>query len=412
MMRTIGLFFFSVLLGAGYGCVADVPEDDDGEPTSGSGASTTSSGPGAGLPADTSIDVLGGGTHDPVDVVITEIGTQVDGLNVPRDLAFNPQVAGQLWVVNVSDDSIVVYENAADAPIPHHFIGALGGEHFLANPAGLAFGVPGRFATIHDEDQPTQGEQTPADFMGPVLWTSELAAFDGGDESHYDMLHNSPLGMGIAWERDNIYWVFDGYHNAIVRYDFVQDHGPGGVNHEDGIITRYVEGQVKRVPGLAKQSPPSHMEFLPGTTHLYIADSGNGRIGKLDVATGSAGPPIGPNYDGCVMNSMAGATVETVVDGNAEIPLADGSGFLKMPVPSGLAIAKMDVGGVQLDVIFVTDNSNSTIFAWSTEGELLDYLQLDVPAGSLGGIAVGTAGDLWLTDAVANKVLRIESKAP
>ena len=33
----------------------------------------------------------------------------VDGLDDPRDLAFNPQHPGELWVVNREDDSTVIY---------------------------------------------------------------------------------------------------------------------------------------------------------------------------------------------------------------------------------------------------------------------------------------------------------------
>ena len=37
------------------------------------------------------------------------------------------------------------------------------------------------------------------------------------------MLHESPLGMGIAHDHDNVYWYNDGFYNELVRYDFQQD---------------------------------------------------------------------------------------------------------------------------------------------------------------------------------------------
>jgi hypothetical protein len=135
--------------------------------------------------------------------------------------------------------------------------------------------------------------------------------------SHLDMLHESPIGMGIAWEQRNAYWVFDGcggsqFQNSrqvvnghgenftllqngvgdsngedpkrkdcndmgdIVRYDFRVDHGAGFDDHCDGIIERYAIGKVKRVEGV-----PSHMVMWED--HLFIADSGSGRIGRLNL---------------------------------------------------------------------------------------------------------------------------------
>ena len=78
--------------------------------------------------------------------------------------------------------------------------------------------------------------------------------------------------MGIAWEKDNVYWVFDGYHSSITRYDFNEDHGPGGTVHDDGTVSRYVEGKVKRVANVV-----SHMEMDRESNLLYVADTGNNR---------------------------------------------------------------------------------------------------------------------------------------
>ncbi|MEC9466031.1 MAG: hypothetical protein VX834_09620 [Myxococcota bacterium] len=112
-------------------------------------------------------------------------------------------------------------------------------SHFLAKPSALAFGENGAFASIHEEDEITQFD-TPWDFMGPTLWTTEFALFDSGHLSHIDMLHNTPNGVGIAWEVDNVYWVYDGHHGSLTRYNFNQDHGPAGTDHSDGVVYRYV----------------------------------------------------------------------------------------------------------------------------------------------------------------------------
>ena len=48
------------------------------------------------------------------------------------------------------------------------------------------------------------------------------------------MLHQSPFSIGIAAETDNIYWLFDGFHNTIAKYNFQDphpDHEHGGEDH-------------------------------------------------------------------------------------------------------------------------------------------------------------------------------------
>ena len=92
--------------------------------------------------------------------------------------------------------------------------------------------------------------------------------------THIDMLHMSPLCMGIAWDgAANVYWTFDGGNKSIVKYDFKLDHGMGNDDHSDGEIFRYVKGQL----GYEKKVP-SHLFYAPESKTLYIADAANGRI--------------------------------------------------------------------------------------------------------------------------------------
>jgi hypothetical protein len=348
----------------------------------GSGADGGTGGSGGTPPA--TLPLLGDGSHEIDSVVVEVVADATDGLYVPRDLAFHSQRPGELWVVNRGDESVVVLVGADGASPTSQKFTSDTAMHFLAQPSGLAFGNDGRFATIHETHQPTQGEQTPPDFMGPTLWLSNLPGFDAGEASHLDMLHNSPDGMGIAWEKDYVYWVFDGWHSSITRYDFVHDHGPGGTDHSDGIISRYVEGQVQQAP-----SVPSHME-IDGTA-LYIADTGNARIAVLDTVSGTPGGNVGPNYDNCVMFAMDGATLTTLVDG----------GTMGMTKPSGLAVHD--------GLVFVTDNAASTVYAFTKGGAVVDWLDTGWPAGSLMGMAFDGAGSLYLVDAVGDRVVRVSA---
>ena len=60
-------------------------------------------------------------------------------------------------------------------------------------------------------------------FSGCTLWEADTSIYarinQNGPElgSHWDMLHQSPFSVGIAAETDNIYWLFDGFHNTIAN---------------------------------------------------------------------------------------------------------------------------------------------------------------------------------------------------
>jgi hypothetical protein len=344
------------------------------------------------------LPVLGEGNNTLASVNLTVVGNSSDGLNVPRDLGFHPTVPGQLWVVNRADDSIVIFSNMGrdgeTTSIKKRDIFD-GGSHFLAEPSAIAFGANGNFSTIHETDKETQGPVSqggsPFDFMGPTMWSSDLNIFNGGHSGHLDMMHNSPLGMGIAWEKDNVYWVFDGYHSSLTRYDFVEDHGPGGTIHDDGIVSRHVQGNVKRVADVV-----SHLEVDQSSNLLYIADTGNNRIATLDITSGTRGAdmPLSENYD-CYnvcpdYHFVDGVTFNTFVNGPSH----------NMTQPSGLAIFEGN--------IYVSDFASGRIYAFSPEGKQLDYLETG-RTSALGGMEFDTDGSLYVVDTVTNEILRIQS---
>ena len=335
------------------------------------------------------LPVLGEGDHTVASVVVTEIGTASDGLSVPRDLEINPDEPDQLWVICRGNESMVIFEEVGTTEQTSRLVHSGGSAHFMAQPAAFAFGQPGTMASIHETDVQTQGpDGTPADFMGPTLFDTTLNMFDAGHGSHLDMLHNTPNGMGIAWEKDNVYWVFDGAHSSLTRYDFQADHGRGGADHSDGIVARHVSGQVSRVADV-----PSHMEVDRAGELLYVADTGNNRVCVLDITTGTeSGGNIFPNYDSTIQTSYAGSDLWTLIDGEAE-------GWVR---PSGLALHN--------DTLYITDNGTGRIYAYDLAGELIDWVDLELPDGALMGIEVVSEESMYVVDAVGDRVLHVAAE--
>lgn len=427
------------------------------------------------------LPLLGDGSHDLSQVSFTVISDTDDGLNVPTDLAFDPDDGSTLWVMNqapreappwTEDEppprnapalehwpSVTVYfgldfDLEDDGHTSRHIIDPWG-IHHMANVTSIAFGAhhvphrdapsdpggpgdPRSFATCHESRNQFKGYRDPNDFMGPNLWSGQLgpqpdpeydffgesfpaaveaaqegclSGCDEGDTaceeacllrdpgSHLDMLHESPNCMGLAWEVDNVYWVLDGCggHQVvdgeigdceakgdIVRYDFMEDHGPGRHDHTMGTIDRYAEGVVESVEGV-----PSHMQIDHATRELFIVDSGGNRILVADIDAGERGESL-PSRDGTgAHHAWVGAEITTLVDGSAA----------GMQVPSGLALYG--------EYILVTDNALSRVFAFDRNGALVDYLDLELGAGALMGIAVAEDGSIVGVDAVRSRVWRL-----
>ena len=344
------------------------------------------------------VPVLGAGRHtlDAVEMVI--VGDADDGLDVPRDLDFNPDGTGELWVINRADDSTVTWFDLGtedEMSVKRIDPFAL---HFMEEVSSIDFGAPGTFGTCQESNNTYDGMAPGNFFMGPTLWSADMDVYahtnpdavrhNGGYDlgSHLDMLHESPWCMGITWERDNIYWVFEGGSGSIARNDFREDHGPGYDDHSDGIIDRFAIRRVSRVPDV-----PSHLEIDRETGLLYIADTGNARVAVLDTTIGERGAGI---------EGVEPGTQLYGIDGEAElVTIADADDGLVHP--SGIALFG--------DMVFVTDNATSKIYALSMEGEIVDWVDTGLPEGSLMGLTFDEAGQLYFVDAVGDRLYRLSA---
>lgn len=328
-------------------------------------------------------------------VEIDVIADESDGLLGPRDLDFNPDVEGELWVINRTDDAAITIRNVgttAQTSLRRKDPYAL---HFMEETSSLSFSTGMKFGTCGESRNTYDGQEQGNDFTGPSLWSADDAIFaksnpdaiadnNGFDlGSHLDMMHETPLCMGIAWVSDNVYFVFEGLTNTIARYDFKTDHGPGFDFHGDGTVERFIDVDVAYVEGV-----PSHLAFDADTGLLYVADTGNKRIGVLDVSDAVETS----SFQGfeTPVSEKTGSDWRTLVRGST----------VGLEAPSGLALKD--------GVLYVGDNATSTIHAFNLEGALLESITLDIEAGGMMGLRVGPDGhSLWVTDFIGHRVLRI-----
>jgi hypothetical protein len=325
----------------------------------------------------------------------------------PTSLAWNPNARAELWVTLTQQPTDVACIEAAPdrqacdalegkmAIIRRATLNAPAAEvkvdanawHFMRNPRQLAWGAGALLATC-GEARTANYEDEEIPYNGPVLWDSDPTLFGAPFDpnrngSHIDMLHETPYCMGIAHESANVYWVMNGDVGALDRYDFHEPHEPGGEDHSDGALWRYVEGELLRVPDV-----PSHLAYDAGRGVLYAADTGHGRVVALDTGSGSADGDV-VTYDPIETHvRMSGATlVELVPPGVLE-------------APSGVVLYQ--------GVVFVTDYATSRILALSPDGEILRELDTGLEPNSLAGIAIGPDGKAYVADMLGRRVLRID----
>jgi hypothetical protein len=346
-----------------------------------------------GEPALEGVAALGHQSNSLADLSVEVFAGSAEGLDRPLDLEFNPDKPGELWIVNQDDDSTTVLFGAGESDqSSRHDVDPFA-LHFMEEVSSIAFGAPGTFGTCQESRNTYNGQGQPNDFMGPALWSSDFEIYAKTNPeaeaylnydlgSHLDMLHESPLCMGIAWEKDNVYWAFDGGNATLARYDFQADHGPGYDDHSDGIVAKYVIGEISRVEGV-----PSHVVYDGASGLLYVADTGNNRIAVLDTNSGERGRTLQASEPGVDQFEMINASFETLIDG-AEYGLGE---------PSGLAL----VNGL----IYVSDFATGNLFAFELDGDLLDWAPTERPG--IAGIEVVDEKELWFVDSQANEAIRI-----
>ena len=329
-------------------------------------------------------------------------GIESDGLFKPRDLDFHtlPGRTNELWVINENSASFdqnfggstVTYYNAGSNEQWADYRKDSYSGHFMHTASAISFSDNGGFANTLDV-QDANGNPN-GYFSGCTLWDSDTTIYARINQngpllgSHWDMVHQSPFSVGIAAETENIYWLFDGYHSTVAKYNFQEphpDHEHGGEDHSDGIVYRYDEINIERVSGLS-----SHMVLDNETGYLYICDTGNQRIIKMNTNTGSINyslTPYGENIEGYY--SMIGVQYETIID----------SGLI---LPTGIDIYE--------NYLIVSDYSNGDVIFYDLDNlginQELKRLHTD-RENDLMSIKVGPDGTIWYVGTNTNELIQI-----
>lgn len=327
--------------------------------------------------------LLGSGDGTPGSVGWTAVLGPDDGLTDPRDLGFDEQ--GRMWVANREDDAtfIVTDPGTDTAEVERRVDGYA--MHFMEEVAAFSFDGQGQFGSCGESRNTYNDSTRPNDFMGPVLWTTNLDIFANvnpiGLGSHLDMLHESPNCVGVAWEEANVYWAFDGRNADIVRYDFQADHGPGMDDHSDGIIRRVVDFEVGFVP-----DAPGHLVIDHDSHLLYVADTGNGRILWLDTRTGEQGARLDVQEPGTRHNEWEGTDWGVLAEGFDQ--------------PGGLALFDGH--------LYVGEWGTGVLHELTLDGAETRRLDTGFGPEALYGVEVGPDGQLWVVDHADATIWRIE----
>ena len=330
------------------------------------------------------------------------IADSSDSLNDPRDLEFHPGRANELWIANRASDSITIIQNTGLGSQTSQNRDDSNSNHFLEEVSAIAFGsyhteFDWQWGSAQESRNTFDGQGSPNNFMGPALWPSSLNHFavehqnngDGLLGSHIDMLHESPLGVGIAHDSANAYWYNDGYYGELVYYDFQADHDTGEDDHSDGIVRRYSDIQLTYASGI-----PGHMVLDKDSGILYIADADANRV--LWVNTDDT------TYT--TLNIMGDSSqLESLHEYSRITGMEWGVLSTGLNRPSGIALDG--------DQLFVSQNANGKISAYelNTNGKVATHLDtVQTSAISIMGLEIGPNGHLYYVDNGRDEIVRID----
>jgi len=271
--------------------------------------------------------------------------------------------------------------------------------HYMPSVTSLAFDPLGQFATCQESVNVYDGNMQPNFFMGPTMYDTRERGWVSSKQEpclegetcflvHVDMLHESPLCMGLVHDNAavwtaangqqyrNVYWAIGGGHSQLVRFDFESDHGPGSMDHSLASVRRYTGLKTTRVAGV-----PSHMVLDEAARLLYLADTGADRVVIVHTDTGRYTRDAKLNTSDFaayrVYSSPLASFNYSVWDG------LEYATFAKVPSPSGMALSPT--------TLYVGSYSEGAIYAFErSTGRLASVIPSAAPPNALLGLVLET----------------------
>lgn len=321
----------------------------------------------------------------------------------PTDLAFNSDKfnPNELWVVTGTENAgegVAIIRDIDSKTQSIEKRRDFAASHFMWRTMGIDFGTNGTFGTAQNGEPSDDFTVPPVEFMGPTLWAADTAIFARRNQgpfdqvgerlaSHLDMLHQSPYTMGIAHEKDNVYWANDNKYNDICRYDFANPHEIGGTDHRDGIVKRYSEIKLKK----REHNLPSHLVLDKSTNWLYYIDGNS--IYRLNTQSGTVKRTlqVQPPRDEYLKEyvEMTGVKFESFITSG-----------LKKPV--GMALLN--------NRLAISDREDGKIYVYQiSENEKPQLLKtIETGATGIAGIEFDKKGDIYYVDQTESKLNKLE----
>ncbi|MCZ7677938.1 MAG: hypothetical protein M5U28_03800 [Sandaracinaceae bacterium] len=184
-------------------------------------------------------------------------------------------------------------------------------------------------------------------------------------------------------------WAFNGELGTLDRYDFVVPHVPGHHFHEDGIVRRYdFDGDaLSRLPNV-----PSNMAIAG--RHLYVADTGNGRVVRFDREAPMSATTTFRTHELIEGEVMGDAELEVVVGADALAEL-----WGERVEPSGLAV-------LDDETLVVASHGSGHVTLMGLDGAHIRTIDTELGEG-IGGLAV-MDGVIYFAHMGARRVYRLD----
>lgn len=327
------------------------------------------------------------------------IASSSNSLASPIDLDFYPNQGVrpmELWILsqgtNSTGGSTVIVTNPHKSTRTRKYVQDGNAWHFMALTSAMAYG-DSNWATCQDI---LDANRQSGKYTGPTLWPGDMSIYgivgkpssQTVNGSHLSMVHQTPYGKGIAFEKDNIYWVMDGYEGLIKRYDFGDPHEPGGSDHSGGSARVFNDFTFTRHTTL-----PSHIVIDKARKYLYGCDPMGKRIFRIDITTGSL---VG-NRTKVNNEPMTGYYT---YNGLQSTTLIDTG----LTAPVGIDIFN--------DRLIVTDNGRAEIIIYDISSNIKEVGRIKLKytaTPDVMGIKVGPDGKLYFVDKANKQAYLIEN---